>query len=100
MNDIAYAYYTLIKDFMENRYLNTVITDKLFLDNSVLQFLLPYYMIIVSEKTRNYNTGIHMYKIIFNKKFKGMQEFFIKCLLFNLQFFTVHIPENERDEFF
>jgi hypothetical protein len=100
MNEIAYAYYTLIKDFVENRYLSTVISDKLFLDNSVLQFLLPYYMVIVSEKTKNYSTGIHMYKIIFNRKFRGVQEFFIKCLLFNLQFYTDHIPENERDDFF
>jgi hypothetical protein len=41
-----------------------------------------------------------MFRIIFTKKFKGMQEFFIKCMLFNLQFYTEHIPENHRPEFF
>jgi len=100
MNEVAYSYYTLLKDFLENRYLHINVNDKLFVDNSILQFLLPYYMIIVSEKTRNYNTGVKMFKIIFTKKFKGMQEFFIKCMLFNLQFFTDHIQDSEKDEFF
>jgi hypothetical protein len=101
MNEVAYAYYSLIKDYMENRYLTCEFTgDKLFIDNTILQFLLPYYMIIVSEKTRNYSTGIMMYRIIFTKKIRGMQEFFIKCMLFNLQFFVDHIHENDRTDFF
>jgi len=101
MNEVAYSYYSLIKDFMETRYLQVGnISDKLFIDNTILQFLLPYYMIIVSEKTRNYNTGVIMFKIVFTKKLRGMQEFYVKCLLFNLQFFTHHIPENEQKEFY
>jgi glycosyltransferase involved in cell wall biosynthesis len=101
MNHVAYSYYSLIKDFMEKRYLLIDnISDKLFIDNTILQFLLPYYMIIVSEKTRNYFTGVMMFRIIFTKKLRGMQEFYIKCMLFNLQFFIDHIPENERADFF
>jgi len=101
MNEVAYSYYSLIKDFMETRYLlqgNN--SDKLFIDNTILQFMLPYYMIIVSDKTKNYKTGIMMFRIIFTKKIKGTQEFFIKCLLFNLQFFIDYIPKNEEAEFF
>ena len=100
MNEVAYGYYSLIKDYLENRFLTSNVSDKLFADNTILQFMLPYYMIIVSEKTRNYKSGIMMYRIIMAKRTRGMQEFFIRCMLFNLQFFTDHIPENERSDFF
>jgi tetratricopeptide (TPR) repeat protein len=84
-NEIAYAYYSLMKEYLENRYLHTTQTSKLFIDNNVLNFFLPYYMVIVSEKTKNFQTGIKMFSIIFNKKAKGIANFYIGCLLYNLQ---------------
>ena len=99
MNDVAYSYYSLIKDFMENRFLNSHITGKLFIDNTILNFHLPYFMIIVSDKVRKYETGIKMFSIIFNKKSVGISNFHIKCMLFNLQFFIDKLNENEKPEF-
>jgi len=98
-NEIAYAYYSLMKEFLENRYLNIQIDNKLFIDNNILNFYLPYYMVIVCEKTKNYQSGIKMFLIIFNKKSRGIPPFYIGCLLFNLQFFTDKIVSEEKEHF-
>lgn len=98
-SEIAYAYYSLIKDYLENRYLTSPVSSKLFIDNNVLNFYLPYFMIIVSEKTRNYHSGIKMFSIIFNKKSKGIPNFYIGCLIHNLQFFIDKLISEEKVEF-
>jgi hypothetical protein len=98
-NEIAYAYYTLMKEYLENRYLNTPQGSKLFIDNNVLNFFLPYFMIIVCEKTRNFQSGIKMFSIIFNKKSKGIPNFYIGCMIHNLQFFIDKLKQEEKDDF-
>jgi GR25 family glycosyltransferase involved in LPS biosynthesis len=98
-NEIAYAYYTLMKEYLENRYLNTPQGSKLFIDNNVLNFFLPYYMVIVCEKTRNFQSGIKMFSIIFNKKSKGIPNFYIGCMIHNLQFFIDKLKQEEKDDF-
>ena len=102
MNDVAYSYYTLIQDYLENRFLNEMPSShnhKLFIDNSIMNFHLPYYMVIVSEKTRHYETGIRMLELIFTKKQKHIGEYFTSCLLFNMQFFMDKIPQEKMNDF-
>jgi GR25 family glycosyltransferase involved in LPS biosynthesis len=98
-NEIAYAYYTLIKEYLENRYLVSPPSSKLFVDNNILNFFLPYFMIIVSEKTRNYQSGIKLFSIIFNKKARGISNFYLGCLIHNLQFFIDKLIYEEKEEF-
>ena len=92
-NTIAYNYYCMIKDFYENKYLQTNNTHKLFIENDKPNFFLPYYMIIVADKVKESfsearQTIIKMYEIIFTKKYPMTDDFFIGNLLYNLQFFV------------
>ena len=92
LNNIAYNYYCMIKDFYENKYLQTNNTHKLFIENDKPNFFLPYYMIIVADKVKETfpearQTIIKMYEIIFTKKYPMTDDFFIGNLLYNLQFF-------------
>ena len=43
------------------------------------------------HKTKNYESGIQMYRIIFHKKFRIFDNWWIGNLLFNLQFFIEKI---------
>lgn len=89
---LAYHYYSLVKDFYENRYLKNDV-GKLFVEVDKPNFFLPYYMILVSDKVKESIpeaklTITKMYVIIFTKKFDcNNNEFFIGNLLYNLQFF-------------
>lgn len=87
MNEIAYGYYSIVKSFYDNSFLKTDLQDKLFLDATKANFYLPYYMIIVSDKVKDIQTGILMYRIIFTKKHIETNKFFIGNMLYNLQFF-------------
>ena len=55
--------------------------------------------VIVSEKTRNYQSGIKMFSIIFNKKARGISNFYLGCLIHNLQFFIDKLIYEEKEEF-
>ena len=92
MNQLAYNYYCIIKDFYENRYLETNNDGKLFVEVDKPNFILPYYMILVADKVKKTNpeanhTIVKMYEIIFTKKYHMNEEFFIGNVLYNLQFF-------------
>jgi FkbM family methyltransferase len=95
LNDLpylAYNYYSLIKDFYENRYLNSSNEGKLFIEVDKANLLLPYYMILLADKVKDKfveanKTIIKMYEIIFTKKYPSNQDFLIGNLLYNLQFF-------------
>lgn len=86
--NIAYSYYSLIQTFYESKYLQANFCDKLFVDNRIGNFFLPYYMIIISDKVKMPLIGVKMFEIIFIKKTEAVNEFHVGCLLFNLQFFT------------
>jgi beta-1,4-mannosyl-glycoprotein beta-1,4-N-acetylglucosaminyltransferase len=100
LHDVAYGYYGVLRDFYNNSYLKNGLNNKLFLDESVSEFYLPYYVIIVSEKMRDYDTGIQMYRIIFTKKYKIFDKWFIGNLMYNLQFFTEHVKEEDKTAFY
>jgi len=89
---LAYQYYGLIKNFYENKYLDSNTNGKLFVEQDKSNFYLPYYMILVADKVKNtypdyIQTIIKMYEIVFVKKYPINDDFFIGNLLYNLQFF-------------
>ena len=90
MNDVAYNYYNITKTFYNERYLTHGLNGKLFLDISKANLFLPYYMILVSDKVKDYNTALQMYKIIFTKKHIERSKHYIGNMLYNLQFFIEH----------
>lgn len=92
LNNIAYQYYNLIKDFYENKYLNSNIDGKLFVEPDKANYLLPYYMILVSDKVKDVypeanKTIVKMFEIVFTKKYLIEDNFYLGNLLYNLQFF-------------
>ena len=71
MIDIAYLYYSLIKNWYETEFLNTVdFSSYLFLSVSVYNFYLAYYMIIVYCRLDRHEEGLVMFEIISNKKYR------------------------------
>ena len=98
--NVAHGYYGVLRDFYKNSYLKYGWNNKLFLDVSISEFYLPYYVVIVCEKMRDYETGIHMYRIIFTKKCKIFDEWFIGNLIYNLQFFTEHVKDEDKTAFY
>ena len=99
MSQIAYNYYLIVKDFYENKYLEPNIASKLFMQMDKYNFFVPYYMIIIADRVKEHKTGIKMYKIVFTKKPKIFIEFFIRNLLYNLQFSLPHLLEEEAPRF-
>ena len=98
LNENAYAYYSVIKPFYD-KYLTNGLENKLFIDCSKANFFLPYYMIIVAHNVKDYDTGVYMFRIIFTKKHKEFNKFFVGNILFNLQFFTEKIKSEDLDDF-
>ena len=95
-NEVAYGYFSIVKSFYNEKYVNSNITDKLFVDVSKGNLFLPYYMIIVADKVGDRDTGIKMYKIIFTKKHQEKSTFFIGNMLYNLQFFIEHAKDDQE----
>jgi FkbM family methyltransferase len=100
LHDVAYGYYGVLRDFYNKSYLKTGLNNKLFIDVNVSDFFLPYYVIIISDRMRDYETGIQMYRIIFTKKCKIFDEWYIGNLLYNLQFFIEHVKDGDKTAFY
>jgi glycosyltransferase involved in cell wall biosynthesis len=96
MNEVAYSYYSIVKSFYNDRYLKYGLQDKLFIDLSKTNFYLPYYMILVSDKMQDHETTIQMYRIIFTKKYRETNSFFVGNLLYNLQFFIERAKDDSE----
>ena len=99
MPRIAYNYYLLVKDFYENHYLNTNITNKLFVSTDKFDFFVPYYMILIADKVQDFNCVIKMYEIVFIKKQRMFEDWYIKNFLYNLQFFLQHVSDSNLSNF-
>lgn len=95
---IAYNYYSLIQNYYENEFKPEILNSFLFARSMDYTFYLPYYMIIVCEKIRNYLVGIKMYSIIFENNVNPGQ-WWINNLVYNFQFYISHIP-NELKHIF
>ena len=87
LNDMAYNYYNMMKSFYNKRYLTEGLNHKLFLDVGKANLFLPFYMILVCDKVKDYETLLQMYKIIFTKKHIERSKHYIGNMLYNLQFF-------------
>lgn len=96
LNDVAYGFYSVVKDFFNNKYISVGVGEKLFLDLSKPNFYLPYYMILVADKMKDNETIIKMYKIAFTKKYIETNTFFVGNLLYNLQFF-IESAKNDQE---
>ena len=99
--NIAYNYYKIVQNFMENRYFKypDILNKKLFVDIGKYDFYVPNYMILVADKLQEYQTVIKMFNVIFVKKYKITDPQMVSNLLFNLQFFIKHIKVEEKEEF-
>ena len=93
MDKIAYNYYLNVKDFFENRYLTTNMSNKLFIIPDKYSFFVPYYMILIADKVKDFKCVVRMFEIIFIKKQPMFEEWYIRNLLYNLQFFLIHVPK-------
>lgn len=95
LNDVAYAYYSIVKDYYENKYLLDGVNDKLFLDIIKSDFYLPYYMIIVCDRVKKYVEAKCFFKVLFTKKFKQFNGAYIGNILYNLQFFIEYYKDDK-----
>ena len=84
--NVAYAYYTLVKSYYESKYLEEVNAVNLFVDNRIANFFMPYFVIIAAEKTKQPESAIKMYQIIFIKRTEHIPAMYIACVLHNFQF--------------
>ena len=102
-NNIAYNYYLVVKNFYEQRFLHTNMDQKLFINVDKGNFFVPYYMILIADssknKTQDFECIVKMFEIIFVKKQKHIEQWYIKNLLYNLQFFITHVKPENRNYF-
>lgn len=89
----AVACYSMIQQWYETRFLSAGgltddLSSRLFAKTDEYDFYLPYYMIIVAEKTKRYTIGAKMYEIVWKRNFQKAGDWWMKNLLHNLQFFT------------
>ena len=87
-------FYKLIQTTYETDFYTKGLTGKyLLVSMKDYKFLLPYDMIIVSERTKHYAIGIRMYEIILKYKSLQIEQFYITHLFHNLQFFYKKIKD-------
>jgi beta-1,4-mannosyl-glycoprotein beta-1,4-N-acetylglucosaminyltransferase len=102
-NNIAYNYYLVVKNFYEQRFLHTNMDQKLFINVDKGNFFVPYYMILIADssknKTQDFECVVKMFEIIFVKKQKHIEQWYIKNLLYNLQYFIQHVKPENRNYF-
>ena len=91
MHRVAYYYYLNVKYFFENMYLNADLTKKLFIVGDKYNFFVPYYMILIADKVQDFKCVVKMYEIVFTKKQPMFEGWYVKNLLYNLQFFLQHV---------
>jgi FkbM family methyltransferase len=98
MNNVAYNYYRMVKPFYDNVFLTSrgehAMSTKLFLDVSRANFFLPYYMIIIAYYANDMETGIQMYRILFTKKYKEFNTYYIGHLLSNVLFYIEKVKDD------
>ena len=98
-NKIAYNYYLNVKDYYENHYLSANMNKKLFVAIDKYNFYVPYYMILVADKVQDFDCVIKMFEIIFIKKHPMLDAWYVKNLLYNLQFFVQHVKPDKKEQF-
>jgi len=89
----AVACYSMIQEWFETRFLSAGgladdLSSRLFAKTDEYDFYLPYYMIIMAEKTKRYALGAKMYEIVWKRNYQGAGEWWMGNVVHNLQFFT------------
>jgi GR25 family glycosyltransferase involved in LPS biosynthesis len=92
--EVAYAYYTLVQDFYENHYDGSKLGEKLFAKKNEYDFFLPYYMVIVSERSKHLDTCAKMYEAVFKHQYAFAGEWWIRNLIHNMQFCINQLPDD------
>ncbi len=87
--EVCWVYYTLIQEYYEKEFLSDSLSTRLFAVVMDYTFYLAYYMIIVCEKTKRYQTGLKMFEIIFEKKALP-DRWWIDNLIYNFQFYFTY----------
>ena len=90
---VALMYYKGIQKYYENEYATDSIQEKLFVRRCDPDFYLPYYMIIVAERTREYELCAKMFTSIIKYKYLGISAWWVQNVFHNLQFFVEYIPK-------
>ena len=92
--EAAYAYYTMIADHYENKYIKENVADYLFTKKEEYDFYLPYYMVIVSQRVGRLDTCIKMLEMIFRQGYLHSGEWWIHNLFHNIKFAISEMPQN------
>lgn len=98
LSNVAYQLYEIVRDYYENRYLTQLLetkgslNGKLFVDQAVGNFFLPFFMILVADRVKESKpeakkTLYKMFEIVFTIKHVINDKQFIGNILFNVQFF-------------
>ena len=95
--DACLRYYKQIQIFYETQCTKAALSKKLFVYTLEYTFYLPYYMIIVAERSKEYDLGLKMYEIVFAKCDMNAPEWHLNNLFFNLSFFVEHLRTKEAD---
>lgn len=90
--NVALMYYKGIQEYYETKYETDSIQEKLFVRRCDSDFYLPYYMIIVGERTSNLDICVNMFTSIIKYKFVGVSEWWIQNAFHNMQFFVNKLP--------
>lgn len=98
---LAMGYYSVFKDFFENKYMKGEIemNSKLFVNVSEYDFHVPFNMIIACWNAKDFETGIKMFEIIFTKKCVVYSKAQIECVIRNLEFFMDHVKASKDDSY-
>jgi len=89
---VALMYYKGIQSYYENEYATDSIQEKLFVRRCDPDFYLPYYMIIVAERCKDYAICAKMFTSIITHKFLA-PAWWIQNVMHNLQFFLSAVPK-------
>jgi tetratricopeptide (TPR) repeat protein len=94
LNDVAFAYYTLIQEYYENQYVNDDVSLHLFAKKEEYDFYLPYYMIIVSDRIQRFDVAVKMLGMIFKQNYLHSGTWWIHNLFHNIQFSIQAFPQD------
>jgi len=90
--EVANMYYGQIKNYFENIFGKESQGDKLFVKRDEYIFYLPYYLIILGDRTKNIKLIAKMYEMIFKYKFLEVSSWWIHNLFHNIQFCINELP--------
>ena len=91
--DISFMYYTLIQNYYEHEYSKEHLQHLLFVHVKEFEIMLPYYIIIVAQRTNQMPVGAKMYSLL--SKTKPVHDtWHMSNLFYNLQFYTDYLPKD------